>query len=90
MNPTNGAPPVRCPQNEQDKIALDFIDPLFAVVLNVSFAQVYMKSWFLNFTLIFREPNSFSVATLSLAYLTVILIICYSGLRSTPARFLNC
>jgi hypothetical protein len=60
------------PSKEDNRIAIDFIDPLFAVVLNVSFAQVYLEPWFADFRLVFQEPHKFHVATLSLGYLTVI------------------
>jgi hypothetical protein len=56
-----------------DKIAIDFIDPLFAVVLHISFVQIYEQQWFWSPKMIFGEPWLFHVATLSLAYLTVIL-----------------
>lgn len=59
--------------NHENKIAIDFIDPLFAVVLNVSFAQIYTQGWFLDVGLIFHDPNNFYVVTLILGYLTVIL-----------------
>jgi hypothetical protein len=56
-----------------NEIAIDFIDPLFAVALNVSFAQIFTEPWFLDRRLVLREPNIFYVATLFLAYLTVVL-----------------
>jgi hypothetical protein len=58
----------------EERIAIDFIDPLFAVVLNVSFAQVMQECWFQDFSRVFHAPYNFEVATLVLAgYLTVIL-----------------
>jgi len=60
--------------NEPDRIAIDFIDPLFAVVLNVSFAQILLQSWFRDLTEILRDHHVlFYVGTLALAYATVIL-----------------
>jgi hypothetical protein len=56
----------------QDRIAVDFIDPLFAVVLSISFTQIYTQRWFLDPSLILQEPFRFSFATLVLAYYTVI------------------
>lgn len=59
---------------ENDKIAIDFIDPLFAVVLHISFVQIYEhEQWFWQPRLIFHEPHLFHVSTLALGYLTVIL-----------------
>jgi uncharacterized membrane protein len=58
---------------KDDKIAIDFIDPLFAVVLHISFIQIYEQPWFWSPRMIWHEPNIFHIATLSLAYLTVIL-----------------
>ena len=53
---------------------IDFIDPLFAVVLNVSFAQIMQEKWFFNFCLIYRHPTGFQVATLLfVGYLSVVL-----------------
>ncbi len=61
-------------QESQDRIAIDFIDPLFAVILNVSFAQIMQEEWFQDFSRIFHTPYRFEVATLLfLGYLTVIL-----------------
>ncbi len=50
------------PESE-DRIAIDFIDPLFAVVLNVSFAQIMQEEWFQDFSRIFCTPYTFEVAT---------------------------
>lgn len=55
------------------RTAIDFIDPLFAVVLNVSFAQIYLEPWFRDFRRILAEPYLFYCSTLVLGYLTVIL-----------------
>jgi len=60
-------------ENGNGKIAIDFIDPLFAVVLNVSFAQIFTEAWFQDWRLIAHEPTIFYIVTLLLAYLTVIL-----------------
>ncbi len=61
-------------QENENRIAIDFIDPLFAVVLNVSFAQVMQECWFRDFSQIFLAPYNFEVATLVfLGYVTVIL-----------------
>lgn len=61
-------------QKTEDTIAIDFIDPLFAVVLNVSFAQIIQEDWFQDYSRIFHTPYTFEVATLLfLGYGTVIL-----------------
>ena len=59
--------------NGNGRIAIDFIDPLFAVVLSVSFAQIFSQQWFQDWRLILHEPTIFYIMTLFLAYLTVIL-----------------
>jgi hypothetical protein len=59
--------------NPNNKIAIDFLDPLFAVILHLSFDQIRHEEWFLIPRLIFAEPNLFHVAILSLGYTTVIL-----------------
>jgi len=46
-------------QNEDDKIAIDFIDPLFAVVLHMSFVQMKEEPWFSNFRLTYHDPYYF-------------------------------
>jgi len=56
----------------KNAIVIDFIDPLFAVVLHISFAEVLHKPWFLNFHMIFQQPYLFQLGTLFLAYLTII------------------
>ena len=60
-------------QNEDDKIAIDFLDPLFAVVLHMSFVQMKEEPWFSNFRLTYHYPYYFQISTLFLAYLTIIL-----------------
>lgn len=57
---------------KQDTIVIDFIDPLFAVVLHISFVEVMLKPWFSDFRLIFQEPSLFQVGTLLLAYITIV------------------
>ncbi len=60
--------------DKDTKIAIDFIDPLFAVVLHISFVQIYEhEQWFWQPRMIFQEPHLFHVSTLALGYLTVIL-----------------
>jgi hypothetical protein len=70
----NAQEKVKCEATGRDsRTAIDFIDPLFAVVLNVSFAQIYLEPWFRDFNKIFTEPYFFYCSTLALGYLTVIL-----------------
>lgn len=61
-------------ERDADRIAIDFIDPLFAVVLSISFGQILDEKWFNNFRLIFSRQYGFEVATLLLlGYGTVTL-----------------
>jgi hypothetical protein len=57
---------------KQDGIVIDFIDPLFAVVLHISFVEVMSKPWFSDLRLIFRPPFFFQLGTLFLVYITII------------------
>ena len=62
-----------CVLESDSRIAIDFIDPLFAVVLHISFAEIILKEgWFGDFRLVWNEPNLFEVATLLLAYTAII------------------
>ncbi len=74
--------------DNQQRIVINFIDPLFSVVLSMSFAQVYAEAaWFKNFWLIWKEPHFFEVATLVLiGYLTVILswVGYHRSIKSSP------
>jgi hypothetical protein len=56
-----------------ERIAIDFIDPLFAVALAANFTSLSAEPWFNCPTMIFTRENLFHVASLFLAYLTVIL-----------------
>ena len=72
-NESNSSEKSKCEATDRDsRTAIDFIDPLFAVVLNVSFAQVYLEPWFRDFRRISTEPYLFYCSTLVLGYLTVI------------------
>ena len=59
--------------SKQNDIVIDFIDPLFAVVLHISFVDLKATHWFSDFRLIFIEPYSFHLMTLILVYLTMVL-----------------
>ena len=59
--------------DSENRIAIDFLDPLFAVILHLSFDQIRHEPWFAIPKLIFVEPNLFYLAILSLGYTTVIL-----------------
>ena len=75
-------------QNEDDKIVIDFIDPLFAVVLHMSFVQMKEEPWFSNFRLAYHGPYYFQISTLFLAYLTIILswIGYHRSIKRNPIR----
>lgn len=76
-------------QQEEDRIFIDFIDPLFAVVLSVSFAQILDEAWFKNFGLIFSREYGFEVATLLLlAYGTVVLswVGYHQSIKTAPIK----
>ena len=60
-------------EQQQQRIVINFIDPLFAVVLNVSFAQIYTEGWFVDFKKIFTMQNGFHVGTLLVGYSALIL-----------------
>lgn len=59
-------------ENGKDRIVIDFIDPLFAVALNVSFAVIFYEPWFKDLRLIFEPQHLFALGTLFLAYSVVI------------------
>ncbi len=66
------------------RIAIDFIDPLFATVISLNFAQIMMESWFTpaNLSKYFQQPwlvsseldtsSKLQIAGLLLAYLTIV------------------
>lgn len=56
-----------------ERMALDFIDPLFAVVMSISFVTVMETKWFKKPILITEEQTAFEILVLILGYLTVIL-----------------
>ena len=58
-----------------DRIAFDFIDPLFAIVIHISFVEGIMKQdWFDDPSLIVESwPHAFELFVLGLAYVFVIL-----------------
>jgi hypothetical protein len=60
-------------ERKDEDIAIDFIDPLFAVVLDISFTQIHDQPWFRDWHLVLREPYPFLIVTLFLGYLTVVL-----------------
>jgi hypothetical protein len=56
-----------------DGIVIDFIDPLFAVVLHISFVERVMREpWYTNLNVIFEAPHLFQAGTLFLAYVTIV------------------
>jgi hypothetical protein len=59
-------------EKDKEKIAIDFIDPLFAVVLHISFVEIKEQHWFLNFWCIFQKEYFFEFITIILAYFTIV------------------
>jgi hypothetical protein len=57
---------------KQGDIVIDFIDPLFAVVLHISFVEIMTKPWFSEIRLVIHSPYLFHLGTLILAYTTII------------------
>ncbi len=74
--------------DSQQRIVINFIDPLFSVVLSTSFAQIYIDYWFTDFRNLWHLKPIFIVATLGLGYLTVILswVGYHQSIKSTPIR----
>jgi hypothetical protein len=58
--------------DEQDRIGIDFIDPLFAVAFDINFAELLHQGWFKNFHLLELPENAFVLGTLVLCYVVVI------------------
>ena len=75
-------------EDDQDKIVIDFIDPLFAIVLHISFVEIMTKTWFADFRLALHAPYNFDVTTLALAYVTIILswIGYHRSIKKNPIR----
>jgi hypothetical protein len=59
---------------KQGDIVIDFIDPLFAVVLHISFVEIMTKPWFSEIRLVIHSPYLFHLGTLILAYTTIIIV----------------
>lgn len=61
--------------DSQQRIVINFIDPLFSVALGGSFTQIIAELWFKDWRIIWHQPAIFfAVATLVLlGYFTVIL-----------------
>jgi Ca2+/Na+ antiporter len=58
--------------NGDNRIAIDFIDPLFAVALHINFVEVMHEAWFLNLRLMWQPDNAFAVLTILLGYSAVV------------------
>src|SRR6266700_3809769 len=67
--------------NSKEQIALDFIDPLFAIVIGLGFEAIsreptftgsYLESLFYSPQTLFGKSESFTIAVTALAYLTVV------------------
>lgn len=79
-------------QEMKDRIAIDFIDPLFAVVISISFTEVMKKSWFISPSLLGNATEAFGLGSLILGYLTVILswVGYHLSIRSKPIKIEMC
>jgi hypothetical protein len=76
--------------DSQQRIVINFIDPLFSVALGGSFAQVLAEPWFKNWWTIWDQPATvFAIATLVLlGYLTVVLswVGYHQSIRNHPIK----
>lgn len=59
--------------NGASRITLDFIDPLFAVVISISFVEVMRRPWFAPASANFQSSFAFDIGVLLLGYFTVVL-----------------
>jgi hypothetical protein len=74
---------------DDDRIGVDFIDPLFAVALSLNFEELKNEAWFTDWSLIVRSPENFFVfLTLTLAWATVILswVGYHRSIKTNPIR----
>lgn len=69
-------------------IAIDFIDPLFAVVISVSFFEVMTRQWFTPNSINDLLSSAFDIFVLLLGYLTVVLswVGYHRSIRGKPIR----
>lgn len=76
--------------DSQQRIVINFIDPLFSVALGGSFAQILVEPWFKNWWTIWHQPATvFAIATLVfLGYFTVILswVGYHQSIRNHPIK----
>lgn len=78
--------------NQTDKgssrIAIDFIDPLFAVVMHISFVEVMERPWFAPASANFQPSFAFDIGILLLGYSTVVLnwVGYHLSIRDKPIR----
>ena len=75
-------------QVSDSRIGIDFIDPLFAVVISISFVEVMKQPWFEPASGSFQMRYAFDIASLGLGYLTVVLswVGYHLSIRSKPIR----
>ena len=73
-------------QDSGSGIAIDFIDPLFAVVISISFVEVMKRPWFEPGSGSFQVSFAFDITSLGLGYLTVVLswVGYHLSIRSKP------
>lgn len=69
-------------------IVLDFVDPLFAVVISISFIGVMTKPWFTQYPSEWQASYVFNIVTLFLGYSTVVLswVGYHRSIRSKPIK----
>lgn len=74
--------------SDDDRIGVDFIDPLFAVALSLNFEEIKNAPWFSDWSLILRSPHIFEFLTLCLCWLTVILswVGYHISIKTNPIR----
>jgi hypothetical protein len=74
---------------DDDRIGVDFIDPLFAVALSLNFEELKNEAWFTDWSLIAHSPQTlFVFLTLVLAWATVILswVGYHRSIKTNPIR----
>jgi len=73
---------------DDDRIGVDFIDPLFAVALSLNFEELKKEPWFTDWPLILRTPHNFTFLTLALVWATVILswVGYHRSIKTSPIR----
>jgi len=70
------------------RIAIDFIDPLFAVVISISFVEGMQRPWFKAPSTAILADSAFDMVVLLLGYSTVVLswVGYHLSIRGSPTR----